>query len=91
MFDQALSAEDLDAASGGIDEEYRERARTENCSSSETRLIYGEKGFPKCAATVVEDSFGGSNDACYITAVKYIDVGHWDDVAYGGKCAKAWR
>lgn len=91
VFDQALSVEDLDAVSGGTNEEDRQAASIENCVELDRRLIYGGGGFPNCAATVEDGSMCHRNDACYTYAVRYADVSRWNDFAKDDLCAKAWR
>ena len=89
VFNQELSADDLDAAAGGGIPGLREllgggvRDRdTNNCTIYHKRPLYGGNGFPNCAATVEDGSWCKSNDACYNQAVEY--QGRTD-------CKKAWR
>lgn len=92
VFGQALSVEDLDAASGGAaTAEELDQAREDNCVQIDYRLIYGGGGFPNCAATVEDGSMCHRNDACYSNAVRYADVSRWNDFAKDDLCAKAWR
>ncbi len=86
VFDQELSADDLDAAAGGNwvdggpkDDDWQ------NCVNHDYRQIYGGKGFPNCAATVEDGSHCESNDACFIQAVQYRGIKSTVD------CNKAWE
>ena len=81
VFDQELSADDLNAVAGG------ESKNTMDCVKEHYRDIYGGSGFPNCAATVGDGSHCGTNDACYDNAVVYT---HMDKCSISD-CKKAWR
>jgi len=78
VFNQKLSAEDLDAAAGGFmdcgETSYCGDSRISiGCSDANRRPMYGPDGnqFPFCAATVEEGSCCWSNDGCKYTSVVY--------------------
>ena len=79
VFKQALDDDELDAVSGGTLRDYYG-----DCINDAYRDIYGgQNGFPNCAATVEEDSWCWSNDACLEEAVVYKFTTK--------SCLKAWE
>ena len=78
VFNQELSMEDLDAASGGFmdcgETSYCGNTQLDvGCNDANHRPIYGPSGnqFPFCSATVEADSMCWSNDGCRYTSVIY--------------------
>ena len=79
---QELSTDEMEeAAGGGYCRGGANEASTWNCVQIVRRYIYAHK-FPNCAATVEDGSLCSSNDACYQSAVDYIDL---------KDCSKAWK
>ena len=94
ILSQDISDEELSEVSGGVDRDYWDRIHNEDCQGNNERQMHlkaehGDAGtwwyvpyFPNCAATVEENSWCASNDACYLSAVVYIGM---------NKCSKAWE
>ena len=89
VFDQELSMDELASVSGGSEPNLSEDYW--HCSDSNRRDIYGRywkdgeyqiDGFPHCTATVEDESWCFTNDACYLAAVCYDGMKN---------CSKAWR
>ena len=74
---QELSMDEMEANAGGI----KNPPKDYDCTSYEYRKIY-EGGFPNCAATVEKDSWCGTNDACYGSAIAYLGM---------KACGRAWN
>ena len=92
VFRQALSEDELEAASGGkfnCDKLMRLAlcglnggpGEQDPCFKTYHRGIY-DGGFPSCAATVEDGSWCDENDACYTVSVVYKDM---------RDCHKAWK
>jgi hypothetical protein len=92
VFQQALSEDELEAASGGklaCDILMRfalcglngSPDEQDPCINTYHRGIY-DSGFPNCAATVDDGSWCEVNDACYNVSVVYKDM---------RDCHKAWK
>ncbi len=82
VFDQELSAEELNGVAGGSsDAPYYCSSTITQCKINKDRNIY-VPSFPNCAATVEDGSWCDDNDACYDSAVKYHPLKN---------CSKAWR
>ena len=85
VFSQNVSEEELLRTNGGRNDggatEGCPSNASEHCIDSNFRHIY-EGGFPNCAATVEDGSWCGTNDACLMVAVVYMDK---------KDCQKAWR
>ena len=78
---QELSTDEMEEAAGGYCRGGASEGDRWNCVQMARRYIYAHK-FPNCAATVENGSLCSSNDACYQTAVDYIDM---------KDCSKAWK
>ena len=75
VFKQEISDDELASVTGGDEDS------DENCYIFLWRDIY-RNGFPNCAATVEENSWCRSNDACYSQSVDYENL---------HDCQKAWH
>lgn len=73
VFAQELSQDDLEAATGGvvIVHQGSSDADINNCTTEETRSLYGGSGFPNCARTVSNNEECDESDACYACAIVY--------------------
>ena len=79
VFDQEVSPEELEAVAGGENDGCWNLHHP--CYSSVVRSIVGGYGFPNCASTVEDGSWCDTSDACYVSAINYIDM---------HSCKKAW-
>jgi hypothetical protein len=82
VFDQEVSLDELDAVAGGVSHRPGDCASCNKCTGWVYRDIYGDNGFPNCAATVESGSHCDDNDACWQLAIKYNGM---------NDCSKAWR
>lgn len=86
VFEQEISEEELeDVAGGSTLRKFRsrklDRSVSYKCTIAERRNIY-DGGFPNCAQSVEDGSFCFDNDACFSSAVKYVQM---------NSCTKAWQ
>lgn len=80
VFKQELADDELVAITGG-DTENDDEEDQNNCLLYLWRNIL-RGGFPNCAATVEEDSWCDTNDACFSQSVDYESM---------KRCQKAWQ
>ena len=86
VFNQELSVDDLDAASGGFIDIILYGRIDDNesyCTNYMRRPIYEDGRFPNCAATVEKGSNCRRNDGCEMYTVSY--TGKMTD------CHRAWE
>ena len=86
VFNQELSQEELENVAGGKGLANRvlrrvEGPRGQGCYRQDRRDIY-DGAFPNCAATVEDDSFCWTNDACVKNEVKYTNM---------NSCFRVWE
>lgn len=77
-----VSEDELKDVNGGGVCTFRVDEDRNNCVYGYFRNIYGGNGFPNCAQSVTDGSWCDDNDACYQTAVSYLNM---------KDCSKAWE
>ena len=81
IFIQPVSGDELAAIIGGNGHNVCDQNMDISCEESHNNRIYDNR-FPNCNATVEENSWCESNDACYADAIVYIDM---------KVCDKSWK
>ena len=81
IFVQPVSGDELAAIIGGNGHNVCDQNMDISCEESHNNRIYDNR-FPNCNATVEENSWCESNDACYADAIVYIDM---------KVCDKSWK